>query len=458
MWHRVLSLDRANVSNRNATFLLAETARSLGHNISSLAVNAESIRTARIKFREQTAQADKAAFDPAVPLVLHWDGKMLPDITGSEQVDRLPVLVSGFEMEQLLGVPRLPNGTGEATSNAVVTKVNEWGIQSQVRAMCFNTTASNTGRQNGACGMIERRFCKKLLYFACRHRMHEIVVGDVFKKCFGPSTGPEIGLFKSFHDYWPRIDRSQFQTVNDDPVCVEVLTKLVDLKEDVIAFAKQVLLSSRQTRDNYRELMELTMLFLGDTPPRGVRFMAPGAMHRARWMAKLLYCLKIWMFKQQFKLTASEETALREMSLFGSLFYTKAWTLCTNPATAPANDLCFLKLVKKYESINKNISSAAVQAFLRHLWYLSEELVALSFFDDSVDSDTKRKMIGALKKQGSDEPPKLILMEPGVIPYKKLYNFVTKSTMSFFDTLGLNADYRASRETDAGLQQLHNNK
>jgi len=184
----------------------------------------------------------------------------------------------------------------------------------------------------------------------------------VFKHCFGPSSGPDIGLFKRFHDFWPQIDRSQFQTANDDPVCVEVLMKLVGLKDDVISFAKQVLLSSQQTRDDYRELLELTVLFLGDTPPRGVRIMAPGAMHRARWMAKLLYCVKIWMFKQQFRLTAREETGLREMSLFCCLLYTKAWTVCSSPATAPANDLVFLKLAKMYETINKDISSAAVNS------------------------------------------------------------------------------------------------
>ena len=90
------ALDRTNVSNRTATFILAETARSLGHEISSLSVNYESIRRARLKFRKQTAQTEKASFDPSVPLVVHWDGKMLPDITGSARVDRLPILVSGL--------------------------------------------------------------------------------------------------------------------------------------------------------------------------------------------------------------------------------------------------------------------------------------------------------------------------------------------------------------------------
>lgn len=436
------AFDRVGVSNRSATYLVAETARSLGHEVNDLAINRESIRKARLKHRKQIAQTVKSNFDPAVPLVIHWDGKMLPDITGNELVERLPVLVSGYEVEQLLGVPKLPNGTGEAISSAVLTMVQEWRIESQVKAICFDTTAANTGRINGACGAIEAGLKKNLLYLACRHHVHEVVIGDVFKYCFGVSSGPEIGLFKRFQDYWPNIDRSQFQTANDDEICVEVMTKLGDLKSDIVAFSRVVLTCNEHVRDDYRELLELTVLFLGDIPPRGARIMAPGAMHRARWMAKLLYCMKIWMFKKQFRLTTREEAALRNMSLFCSLLYTKQWTLCPNAASSPANDLSFLKLITRYNDINAGISNAAVQAMLRHLWYLSEELIALAFFDDEVDKDTKRKMVNNLSKQGVEkEPRKRILIEPKAIPELCLHDFVTSSTMSFFDILGMKADF-----------------
>ena len=50
--------------------------------------------------------------------------------------------------------------------------------------------------------------------------------------------------------------------------------KLVSLKDDVISFAKQAVLSRQQMRYDYTELLELTALFLGDTPPRGVQIMA----------------------------------------------------------------------------------------------------------------------------------------------------------------------------------------
>jgi len=49
---------------------------------------------------------------------------------------------------QLLGIPKYVNGTGEAVNNAVVTIVQEWGVENLVNAMCFDTTTSNTGRQS----------------------------------------------------------------------------------------------------------------------------------------------------------------------------------------------------------------------------------------------------------------------------------------------------------------------
>ncbi len=163
-------------------------------------------------------------------------------------------------MVQLLGVPKLVNGTGEAVSNAVVTIFQEWGGgESLVNAMCFDTTASNNGRRSWACDVIKIRHGKNLLHLACQHHVYGIVVWEMFKHCFGP--GPDFGLFCIFMTFGH--NRSQFQTANDDPICVEVLMKLVRLKYDVISFAKQALLSSQQMRDDYRELLELTVFYLG---------------------------------------------------------------------------------------------------------------------------------------------------------------------------------------------------
>jgi len=46
------------------------------------------------------------------PLLIHWDGKWLTDITGNKEVvDRIAVLVTGGQVEQLLAVPEVEGGT-----------------------------------------------------------------------------------------------------------------------------------------------------------------------------------------------------------------------------------------------------------------------------------------------------------------------------------------------------------
>ena len=107
------ALDRTRMSNRSAAFLLAATAESLGHNSQNYSVNRESIRKYRRKYREEIAREILLSFKANVPLVIHWDGKMMPSLTSKESVDRLAVLVSGQGITKLLGVPMIDNGTGE---------------------------------------------------------------------------------------------------------------------------------------------------------------------------------------------------------------------------------------------------------------------------------------------------------------------------------------------------------
>ena len=80
---------------------------------------------------------------------------------------------------------------------------------------------------------------------------------------------------------------------------------LCDVKADIIEFANKQL-EEKHPRDDYKEFLELVLIFLGEIPGRGVRFMTPGAMHHACWMSKVIYSLKVWMFHSQFVLMPRE--------------------------------------------------------------------------------------------------------------------------------------------------------
>ena len=49
-------------------------------------------------------------------------------------------------------------------------------------------------------------------------------------------------------------------------------------------------------RDDCDEFLELVLIYLGGVPQHGVKFMAPGAIHQARWVAKVIFRFKGWMF------------------------------------------------------------------------------------------------------------------------------------------------------------------
>ena len=96
-------MDRTKVSDRKATFIVAETVQSIGENIDDLALNRSTIRRWRVQHRAKKSAAIKQ-FHGDVPLVIHWGGKLILDLTGKEKHDQLPILVSGKGISKLLSI------------------------------------------------------------------------------------------------------------------------------------------------------------------------------------------------------------------------------------------------------------------------------------------------------------------------------------------------------------------
>ena len=105
----------------------------------------------------------------------------------------------------------------------------------------------------------------------------------------GSSTGPDILLFKRFQKYWTAIEKTKFQTVISDAYSAQAVA---DTADDMIAFAMDQL-QKFQPPDDYRELLELAVAFLGGVPVKGISVKSPAEIHRARWMAKAIYSLKV---------------------------------------------------------------------------------------------------------------------------------------------------------------------
>jgi hypothetical protein len=178
------ALDRTNTSDRKAAHIFSAMASTgqLKQDVEQLIISPSAIRRARMKHRELFTTGIKATFDPAVPLILHWDGKIMDDFTGPgrERVDHLPILVSGQDVVKLLCVPKLHDGTAVTMSRAVTENMDEWGLRNCIKGLCFDTTASNTGRKGGVCILLENEIDRELLNLACRHHISEIMLEKVF--------------------------------------------------------------------------------------------------------------------------------------------------------------------------------------------------------------------------------------------------------------------------------------
>jgi hypothetical protein len=217
-----------------------------------------------------------------------------------------------------------------------------------------------------------------------RHHILEIVAEKAFTSMKiasskSSSTGPDIAIFRRFREKWPSIDQSKFLSAAES-------VEITDFKDRTINYSKSQL-AIFHPRDDYSELLELVIIFLSGTPSRGIHFRAPGALHRARWMARIIYSFKIWMFRSQFKLTRVEETGIFQFLLFISDVYIQAWFEAPSSATVPANDLTFLEKLSMVS--NTDIRIVTTGAFKRHLWYLSEVTVGLAFVDCNISVNEK---------------------------------------------------------------------
>lgn len=180
----VAALDRCQLSIRDSVYIIQATVEALGHNIDDFSINKSTIQRIRRDMRKLRAEKIKKDFNDEIPEVvtLHWDGKLLPALNvKSSKEERLPIAITFGNKEQLIAVPKLANSSGKEQAQAVWNAISNWNLEDKVEILCCDTTASNTGRFNGACVLLEQKLEKELLIFACRHHIYELVLKSVFE-------------------------------------------------------------------------------------------------------------------------------------------------------------------------------------------------------------------------------------------------------------------------------------
>ncbi|GBM65256.1 hypothetical protein AVEN_46097-1 [Araneus ventricosus] len=91
----------------------------------------------------------------------------------------------------------------------------------------------------------------------------------------------------------------------------------------------------------------------------------------------------------------------------------------------------------KYKKIDEEISKVASEKLANHLWYLSEDLVALALFDNQVPHCIKRQMIKATKEVNGKNLAKRPDIKLKNFMDMKFEDFVTKRSALLFKRMSL---------------------
>lgn len=88
--------------------------------------------------------------------VVHWDGKILQYVNGlTEDRCAIDVSAAGVISWKFLGSPRVAASTGVQQAETVNRVLNDWQLENKILGFCFDTTASNSGKHNGAAKILE---------------------------------------------------------------------------------------------------------------------------------------------------------------------------------------------------------------------------------------------------------------------------------------------------------------
>ena len=368
---------------------------------------------ARRKIADDLAFSHKQDWIPPSATSLHLDSKMAGKMQNpNEKEERLTVAVGNKKEVKLLGVPSYTPGSGlksgEIISSLTVNLLQSWKCSEVVVNMVFDTTASNTGHLSAACVAVQDELGRPLLWSACRHHIGEVILTHVFNDLkIETSKSPEVMVFARFRKTYSLIpqdfeDSESLNILNISDYSDECKDLIENWQKNVIEILTDID-EKQQPRDDYKELLDLTLVFLGGKKLKNFR--RPGALHKARWMAKLIYALKICLMEKSIsKLKSGTVTTkpqmrkLRDFVIFSVLLYVPWCFLCNSVVNSPWNDLKLYKDLLSYEGVNALVSRSARKAFDRHLWYVTSEMVVLALFSSNTP-EAEKKLLGDTLKQ-----------------------------------------------------------
>ena len=367
----VAAADRHKLSSNALNDVLSALIKDSGGDVNDFILSTSTTLRFRKVARSKEFQLIQSKFATSLRdqfFSIHWDEKLLKQGNDYQPKEHIAILSSHGDDIKLLGTTRLESGSGFNQANAIKSFLDEWNIQELCLAMCFDSTSSNIGKFNGACILLEALLGHPLLWTACRHHVLEVVLSNVAKLIFGVSTGPKIECFDILSHKWTKLDlhkKTSHMVFNDNVLkehALEAKSKLVNILSDQKSYIP---------RDDYRELLQLSIYYIDSTTFSNFEFRRPGPHYRARWMSSAIYSLKMLLLRDQLEL---DEEVIKKLQLFGDFvacFYAPNWFSAPLASEAAVQDLTLYQVMLRY-SKNSNsplqdIATTVTISLKRHL-------------------------------------------------------------------------------------------
>ena len=154
-------------------------------------------------------------------------------------------------------------------------------------------------------------------------------------------------------------------------------------------------------RGDYKELVQLAQIYHRDTAPveKVTKLIRPGACHRARWMAKIIYACEVVFLSDSDKrantkiLSRGQLPKVERFLRFVMYVYLPWWLTAPVASGAPANDLDLINKLLRCREVDYAMVKKVMDKLKNHLWYLVEEMVPLSLFSPIVSEDMKDRIV-----------------------------------------------------------------
>ncbi|KAG8237590.1 hypothetical protein J437_LFUL003318 [Ladona fulva] len=166
---------------------------------------------------------------------------------------------------QLIAVPRLESSSGSRQAQAVWNVIVDWYLEDKVQFFVVMLRL-----QKHFISMLPACFLTKSLIEVClflrqaKSFVHELVLKNAFEvKISQATTNPDIPLFKKFRDNWKSDDPDKIQYYKESLALHRTISEIDNLLE---LYGTE--LTKEIARDDFRELIELSVICLGGDTQR----------------------------------------------------------------------------------------------------------------------------------------------------------------------------------------------